>query len=144
MLMYWVLLVRGLWGNGGVVTLGKRAERLVAMLMELAEMFTPMLAIKNAKAQKKAAALPPYTPSHQPLLFYPFLSSLQLQRLERGGGDETYPRVQLSKINNGSHSNSPNKIFDPFAPIIPNNIIITINTISIKISWKYGLLGFLE
>lgn len=38
---------------------GKRAVRSVATEIEFAEMLTPIGAIKNAKAQKKAPARPP-------------------------------------------------------------------------------------
>lgn len=43
-----------------LIYLGRRAERSVATEMELAEMFTPIEAIKNAAAQKNAPALPPF------------------------------------------------------------------------------------
>lgn len=39
---------------------GRRAERSVATEIELAEIFTPMEAMRKARAQKNAAALPPY------------------------------------------------------------------------------------
>ena len=40
--------------------LGSKADKSVATEMEFAEILTPIEAIRNASAQKKAAALPPY------------------------------------------------------------------------------------
>lgn len=47
------------WPRRILTYLGKSAERSFATEMELADMLMPMEAIKNARAQKNAAALPP-------------------------------------------------------------------------------------
>jgi hypothetical protein len=40
---------------------GRSAERSIATETEFAEMLTPIEAIRKARAQKKAAALPPWS-----------------------------------------------------------------------------------